>query len=101
MERSLHIVVCAKQVFDPDAPPSAFRVDAEKKKVVPEAVPPVVNPCEFIQGETPAEAGISLARKLIVGGTARSGSILKRAGVVDSCCKFLFMRHMVGRRNDI
>ncbi len=44
MENNIHIIICAKQVFDPDAPPSAFRVDADNRKVVPEAVPPVVNP---------------------------------------------------------
>ena len=41
---SINIVVCAKQVVDPETPASAFRIDAETKRVLPAAgVPPVVN----------------------------------------------------------
>ncbi len=41
---SLHIVVCAKQVLDPEAPPSALRVDTAARRVVPTGnVPLVVN----------------------------------------------------------
>ena len=41
---SINIVVCAKQVVDPETPASAFRIDSESKRVVPAAgVPPVVN----------------------------------------------------------
>ena len=40
----LNIVVCAKQVMDPETPASAFRIDAEAKRVVPApGIPPVVN----------------------------------------------------------
>lgn len=40
----LHIVVPAKQVIDPEMPPSAFKIDAEAKSVVtPPTFPPVVN----------------------------------------------------------
>ena len=39
-----NIVVCAKQVIDPETPASAFRVDPEAKKVIPApGIPPVVN----------------------------------------------------------
>ena len=40
----LNIVVCAKQVVDPETPASAFRIDPEAKRVLPAAgIPPVVN----------------------------------------------------------
>ena len=41
---SLNIVVCAKQVVDPETPASAFRIDPDAKRVLPAAgIPPVVN----------------------------------------------------------
>ena len=40
----LNIVVCAKQVIDPETPASAFRIDPESKRVAPApGIPPVVN----------------------------------------------------------
>ena len=40
----LNIVVCAKQVVDPETPASAFRIDSDAKRVLPAAgIPPVVN----------------------------------------------------------
>ncbi|MDD2735529.1 MAG: electron transfer flavoprotein subunit beta/FixA family protein [Desulfuromonadaceae bacterium] len=39
-----NIVVCMKQVFDPDAPPKSFRIDASGKRVVPEGVAPLISP---------------------------------------------------------
>jgi electron transfer flavoprotein beta subunit len=42
---SLRIIVCIKQVLDPEAPSSTFQVDAETKRVIPpKGVPPVLNP---------------------------------------------------------
>jgi electron transfer flavoprotein beta subunit len=39
------IIVCVKQVLDPEAPSSAFQVDTEAKRVIPpKGVPPVLNP---------------------------------------------------------
>jgi len=41
---SLHIVVTAKQVIDPEIPKSAFKIDPTSKRVVvPSSFPPVVN----------------------------------------------------------
>ena len=41
----LNIVVTIKQVLDPEAPPSIFRIDPEAKRAIPAAgVPPVLNP---------------------------------------------------------
>lgn len=42
---TVNIIVCVKQVIDPEAPPSSFKVDEASKKVVPPAgVPPVISP---------------------------------------------------------
>jgi len=41
----LNIVVTVKQVLDPEAPPSIFKIDPEAKRVIPAAgVQPVLNP---------------------------------------------------------
>lgn len=41
----MNIIVCVKQVIDPEAPPVSFKVDSSSNKVVPPAgVPPVINP---------------------------------------------------------
>lgn len=53
------IIVCLKQVPDPDAPPSAFQVDADRKKVVPKGVPPVISPYD----ENALEAALRLKDK--------------------------------------
>ena len=40
----INIVVCAKQVIDPETPASAFRVDTDTRRVIPaQGIPPVVN----------------------------------------------------------
>jgi electron transfer flavoprotein beta subunit len=41
----MNVIVCCKQVPDPEAPPSTFKVDPATNKVVPPAgVPPVISP---------------------------------------------------------
>ncbi len=41
---ALNVVVCVKQVIDPETPVSAFKVDSTEKKVVlPADIPPVIN----------------------------------------------------------
>lgn len=41
----LKIIVTIKQVLDPEAPPSIFKIDPEAKRVIPAAgIPPVLNP---------------------------------------------------------
>ena len=41
----IRVIVCIKQVLDPEAPSSAFQVDTEAKRVIPpKGVPPVLNP---------------------------------------------------------
>src|SRR5512143_4097214 len=39
------MIVCCKQVLDPEAPPATFKVDPATNKVVPpQGVPPVISP---------------------------------------------------------
>ncbi len=41
----ISIVVCMKQVLDPEAPASAFKIDPEAKRAIPpKGTPPVLNP---------------------------------------------------------
>ena len=41
----MNMIVCCKQVLDPEAPPATFKVDTATNKVVPPAgVPPVISP---------------------------------------------------------
>lgn len=42
--KELQIIVCMKQVPDPEGPANAFKVDSEAKKVIPVGIPPVINP---------------------------------------------------------
>lgn len=41
----MNIIVCAKQIFDPEIPPAKFKLDPQALRVVPpEGIPPVINP---------------------------------------------------------
>ena len=40
----LNIIVCIKQVLDPEAPTSTYKIDSEAKRMVQKGVPPVMNP---------------------------------------------------------
>ncbi len=41
----MDIIVCVKQILDPEIPPAKFRLGADGKKVVPpDGIPPVINP---------------------------------------------------------
>lgn len=40
----INIIVCAKQVPDPEGPPSSFEINAEERKVTARGIPPVINP---------------------------------------------------------
>jgi electron transfer flavoprotein beta subunit len=42
---TMNMIVCVKQVIDPEAPPVSFKIDASTNKVVPPlGVPPVISP---------------------------------------------------------
>ena len=41
----MNMIVCCKQVLDPEAPPASFKIDASSNKAVPPpGVPPVISP---------------------------------------------------------
>ena len=41
----MNIIVCIKQILDPEIPPAKFKIDAGALKVIPpEGIPPVINP---------------------------------------------------------
>jgi electron transfer flavoprotein beta subunit len=52
----LQIMVCIKQVPDPEGPVDAFQIDPREKKVIPIGIPPVINPFD----ENALEAAIQI-----------------------------------------
>ena len=53
----MNMIVCVKQVIDPEAPPASFKVDSAAKKVVPpQGVPPVLSPFD----ENAVEAALKI-----------------------------------------
>ena len=41
----MNIIVCVKQVIDPEAPPASFKIDADKKTgTLPSSISPVIDP---------------------------------------------------------
>ena len=48
----MHVVVCAKQIPDPETPPSAFRIDEAKNEVIPaQGISPVLSQFDGIAAE--------------------------------------------------
>ena len=48
----MHLVVCAKQIPDPETPPSAFRIDETKNEVIPaQGIAPVLSQFDGIAAE--------------------------------------------------
>jgi electron transfer flavoprotein beta subunit len=44
-EKKMNIIVCIKEIPDPEIPPSKFKLDKEDKGIIPpEGIPPVINP---------------------------------------------------------
>jgi electron transfer flavoprotein beta subunit len=52
----LNIIVCAKQVPDPEGPPSSFEVNEAERRVTARGIPPVINPFD----ENALEAAIRI-----------------------------------------
>lgn len=52
----MNIIVCVKQVIDPEAPPSSFKIDASGSKAEMRGAPPVIDP----YGEFAVEASLKL-----------------------------------------
>jgi electron transfer flavoprotein beta subunit len=78
----LNIIVCIKQIMDPQIPPSKFKIDTGAKRVMPpEGIPPVINPYDA----QAVELAIKLKEKnggkitVLTAGNEASGSIVKHA----------------------
>jgi electron transfer flavoprotein beta subunit len=71
--KTLKIVVCVKDVPDPEGPKSAFDVRQEEKKVVPVGIPPVINPYD----ENALELSLHLKERW--GGTIVALNVSKKA----------------------
>ncbi len=57
----MNMIVCCKQVIDPEAPPASFKVDTASNQVVPPPnVPPVINPFD----ENAVEAALRIKDQL-------------------------------------
>ena len=52
----MNIIVCVKQVIDPEAPPSSFKIDAPTNKAEMRGAPPVIDP----YGEYAVEAALKI-----------------------------------------
>jgi electron transfer flavoprotein beta subunit len=52
----MKIIVCVKQVIDPEAPPSSFKIDAANNKAEMQGAPPVLDP----YGEYALEASLKI-----------------------------------------
>ncbi len=52
----MNMVVCIKQVIDPEAPPASFKIDVATNKAVLPGVPPVIDP----YGEYAVEAALQI-----------------------------------------
>ncbi len=52
----INIIVCAKQVPDPEGPPSSFEINEAERTVTPRGIPPVINPFD----ENALEAAIRI-----------------------------------------
>ncbi len=52
----MNVIVCVKQVIDPEAPPASFKIDAATNKAVLPGVPPVIDP----YGEYAVEAALRI-----------------------------------------
>lgn len=52
----MNIIVCVKQVIDPEAPPASFRIDSATNKAEMKGAPPVIDP----YGEYAVEAALKI-----------------------------------------
>jgi electron transfer flavoprotein beta subunit len=78
----LNIIVCVKQVLDPEIPPAKFQLDSESKRVLPpEGLPPVINPYDVQAVELALQLKEKHGGKITVltMGPEAAGSVVKRA----------------------
>jgi electron transfer flavoprotein beta subunit len=78
----MNMIVCVKQVPNPEIPPGKFRIDPKAKQAVPpEGIPPIINPYD----ERAVELALRLKEKhggkitVLTLGDPASGSVVKHA----------------------
>jgi len=78
----MNLIVCVKQVPNPEIPPSKFRIDSEAKRTIPpEGIAPVINPYD----ERAVELALRLKEKhggkimVVTLGDDVSGNVVKHA----------------------
>lgn len=78
----MNIIVCVKQILDPEIPPAKFKLDIESRRVIPpEGIPPVINPFD----EQAVELALRLKDKLggkitvLTVGSEAASSIVKHS----------------------
>ncbi len=78
----MHFVVCAKQIPDPETPPSAFRIDETKNEVIPaQGIAPVLSQFDGIAAEAALrikEAGADVKITVISMGKAGAAAAIKQ-----------------------
>jgi len=78
----MNIIVCVKQVLDPEIPPAKFKIDLETKQVIP---PPGVPPVISVYDERAVEAACRLKDKykgkitVISMGSGQAADVVKHA----------------------
>jgi electron transfer flavoprotein beta subunit len=78
----MNIIVCVKQVLDPEIPPAKFKIDPEAKKVIP---PPGVPPVISVYDERAVEAACRLKDKhkgkitVVSMGSEKAADVIKHA----------------------
>jgi electron transfer flavoprotein beta subunit len=78
----MNIIVCVKQVLDPEIPPAKFKIDPEAKQVIP---PPGVPPVISVYDERAVEAACRLKDKhkgkitVISMGSEKASDVIKHA----------------------
>ncbi len=78
----MHIVVCAKQIPDPETPPSAFRVNEQTNEVIPaQGIAPVLSQFDAIAAEAALrikEAGADVKITVVSMGKASAAAAIKQ-----------------------
>lgn len=77
----LRIIVCAKQVPDPEAPASSMEIDPERRKVIVRGSSPVINPSDEVALEAALQIKEKYGGKITVlsAGESLSEHILRKA----------------------
>ncbi len=78
----MNIIVCVKQVPDPEIPLAKFRIDPEAKRVIPpEGIPPIISPFD----EQAVEAALRIKEQqeskitVLTMGSSSAGDVVKHA----------------------